>query len=144
MLALVKKGLGAMERAHKSYIDDKVQKEFADSLDIDAAFHGQNPNDNRWDYLLGHKPSGHIIGLEPHSARQDEVSTVVAKRRAALNQLRAHLKPGTCVKEWLWVASGKVQFADTEKMRRQLDQNGITFVGTKVLAKHLPPTKPKK
>ncbi len=34
----------------------------------------------------------------------------------------------------------KVHFADTEKPRRQLDQNGIEFVGTKVMAKHLPPS----
>jgi hypothetical protein len=36
------------------------------------------------------------------------------------------------------VASGKVHFADTEKARLRLDQNGIKFVGTRVLAKHLP------
>jgi hypothetical protein len=36
------------------------------------------------------------------------------------------------------VAPGKVHFAETEKAKLRLDQNGIEFVGTKVMAKHLP------
>jgi predicted chitinase len=47
-------------------------------------------------------------------------------------------KPGKHVAKWLWVVQGKNHFADTEKVRRILDQNGIEFVGNKVLTKHLP------
>jgi hypothetical protein len=35
-------------------------------------------------------------------------------------------------------SSGRVQFADTEKARRHLDQNGIEFVASQVLPRHLP------
>jgi hypothetical protein len=94
--------------------------------------------ENRWDYLIGHAPSTLVVGLEPHSAKRDQISTVIAKRKAAVDQLRSHLKSDARIAAWLWVASGKVHFVDTEKARRRLDQNGIRFVGTKVLRKHLP------
>jgi hypothetical protein len=92
---------------------------------------------NRWDYLLGHTSSGQIVALEPHSAKTDEISSVIRKRRAAIEQLRIHLRTGLHISSWLWVASGKNHFADTEKARRLLDQNGIEFVGKQVLARHL-------
>lgn len=130
--------LGAVKNGHRDYIDQSVRNVFADSLDLDAALQAVHPNDNRWDYLLGHTPTRAVIGLEPHSAKQDEVATVIAKRDAALVHLRDHLRVGVRIASWLWVASGKVHFADTEKERRRLDQRGITFTGTRVLEKHLP------
>lgn len=136
--AEVKDGLAAVVAGHNGYIDPAVRAEFADSLDLDAALLAGHEQENRWDYLLGHAPSAAVIGLEPHSAKEDEVSTVIAKRRAALDQLRGHLRPGIQVASWLWVASGKVHFADTEKARRRLDQHGIQFVGGRVQSKHLP------
>lgn len=134
----VKDGLGAVDNAHRNYFESSIRTSFADSIDFDKAMEKGHENDNRWDYLLGHLASGQIVAIEPHSAKQDELSTVIAKRQAALTHLRDHLKEGVRVTKWLWVASGKVQFADTEKARRWLDQNGIEFVGGKVLEKHLP------
>jgi hypothetical protein len=67
---------------------------------------------------------------------------VIAKRQAALVQLREHLREGKSVSEWFWVASGRVDFLDIEKARYRLDQNGIKFVGKKLLKKHLPSTQP--
>jgi len=136
--AAVEDGLLAVKAGDKEFIDPSVRATFADSLDLDAALQAEYPQDNRWDYLLGHQPSRSVVGIEPHSAKQREVSTVIAKRRAAQEHLRVHLKPGQRVATWLWVASGKVQFADTEKIRLRLDQEGVAFVGTRVLAKHLP------
>ena len=49
-----------------------------------------------------------------------------------------HLREGARVTKWLWVASGEVHFANTERTRHRLDQNGIEFVGTRVAARHLP------
>lgn len=139
LLPAVADGLSAMRANDKALIDPDVRPAFADSLDLDAALQADYPQDNRWDYLLGHEPSRSVVGIEPHSAKQQEVSTVIKKREAARVHLQKHLKPAARVVAWLWVASGKSQFADTEKVRRQLDQSGITFVGTQVLAKHLPP-----
>lgn len=134
---LVKDGLEALEKEHRHYIETPLREEFGDSIDIDKAFLSGNEQENRWDYLLGHMPSGKVIALEPHSAKQSEIATIIAKRKAARDQLQLHLESHARIAAWLWVASGNVHFADTEKVRRQLDQNGIRFVGKRVLRKHL-------
>jgi hypothetical protein len=131
-------GLGAVKRVDRDYFDAKVRSDFADSLELDEAMRPGRDRENRWDYLLGHARSGEVVAVEPHSAREDQITKVIRKRTAAREQLKGHLRDGARVAKWLWVASGEVQFADTEKTRRQLDQNGIEFVGRRVMAKHLP------
>lgn len=131
-------GLGAIETRHRRYIEGSLRTDFADSLDLDGAMRSGHDQESRWDYLLGYAPTTKVVGLEPHSAREGEISIVIAKRRAASDQLRLHLKAGARIEAWLWVASGRVYFADTEKTRRRLDQNGIRFVGARVHRKHLP------
>jgi hypothetical protein len=140
--ASVRDGMDAVEKSHRDYFDPSIRPTFADSLELDEALRAGREQENRWDYLLGHSPSGEAIAIEPHSAKQDQVTTVIRKRRAALAQLAEHLRDGARISRWLWVASGKVQFAKTEKAKLMLDQNGIEFVGTKVLAKHLPVAEP--
>lgn len=137
---LVVDGLSAVKVAHRDYFEVAIRSAFADSLDLDEALQQGHEQENRWDYLLGHSPSGGVIAVEPHSAKQDEITTVIRKRAAAREQLKGHLRDGVLIVKWLWVASGKVHFADTEKVRRLLDQNGIEFVGTRVSSKHLPST----
>jgi hypothetical protein len=130
--------MAALETAHRDHFDPAIRSSFADSLDLDAALQADHEQENRWDYLLGHRPSREVVAVEPHSARTDQVSTVIGKRSSARKQLRTHLRDGARVSRWLWVASGRVSFAHTEKAKLLLDQNGIEFVGTKVMAKHLP------
>jgi hypothetical protein len=131
-------GLGALEKAHKRLIDEELRPSFVDSLDIDEGMRAGREQENRWDYLLGHGETSSVVGLEPHSAYTGEVSTVIEKKRAARGQLLAHMKPGSRIAAWFWVASGKVDFAPHEKTIRRLDQEGITFVGEALRAKHLP------
>ena len=131
-------GLGAVKAEHHAYLDEELRSEFADSLELDESLRAGREQENRWDYLLGHSPTAVVIAVEPHHATQDQISTIVAKKRAARDQLQSHLRPAALIMSWLWVASGKVHFADTEKARRRLDQHGIQFVGRKVLRKHLP------
>lgn len=118
--------------------DETVRADFADSRDLDAALRVAHPREKRWDYLVGHRPSGTVVGVEPHSTKESEIGVVIGKRRAALDQLRPHLRPGASVADWLWVASGRARFVDTEKARRQLDQAGIRLVGGRISLKHLP------
>jgi hypothetical protein len=122
----------------RKLVDRSLRSEFADSLEIDENLRRGREQENRWDYLLGHEPSAVLVGLEPHSATTGEVSTVIGKRSAALEQLRGHLKSGRTVTSWFWVASGKVDFVPHEKAVTRLAQNGITFVGSKLTGKHLP------
>lgn len=138
----VRDHLGAVERAHLAYIDAAVRGQFADSIDIDAALKKGREQENRWDYLLGHNPSRAVVALEPHTASTGEIDTLIRKRARARDQLASHLRSGKHIERWLWVASGRIDFADTEKTRFKLDQNGIQFVGGMVLAKHLPVARP--
>jgi hypothetical protein len=138
LLPKVADGLGAVRSRDHRYFDEAIRSAFADSLDLDAALKAEHGQENRWDYLLGHARSGELVAVEPHKAEQGEIGTIVKKRATARDQLRGHLRHGAQVATWLWVASGTVHFADTEKVRRLLDQNGIRFVGPKVTSKHLP------
>lgn len=131
----VQDGLGGLANSHRNLIAQDVKTQIGDSLDLDAALQAAYPNDHRWDYLLGR--SGKVLGLEPHSAKEDQVSTVIDKRKAARDHLKAHLKAGAKVHAWFWVASNRVEFANTERTIRRLDQNGIHFVGKQLQAKHL-------
>jgi hypothetical protein len=137
LLPRVLDGLQALDSDHARYIDEGIRASFADSLEIDQNLKHGRESENRWDYLIGHQDSGCVVGLEPHSAKQDEVTTVIAKRKNALEQLRDHLKPGVKIKEWFWVASGRNHFPNTDKVRFRLEQNGIKFVCPKLLAKDL-------
>lgn len=139
LLPLVIDGVGAVQAAHRrDHFDTAILSAFADSLELDEAVRHDHEQENRWDYVLGHEVSGELVAVEPHSAKQDQITTVIKKRTAAQEQLKTHLRDGVRVAKWLWVASGKVHFADTEKVRRLLDQNGIEFVGTRVAVRHLP------
>ena len=137
LLAAVRDGIQALKDSHKDYVDNQIRHAFEDSIDLDAALQHGHDQENRWDYLLGHERSGSVVGLEPNSARSAEVSTVIAKRKSAIDQLRGHVSPGAKVAAWYWVASGKVDFLPLDKTILRLDQNGITFVGRKLLQKHL-------
>lgn len=136
-------GLGAVNRAHKKHVDERVRRDFSDSVDIDVSLQSGHERENRWDYLLGHEPSSAVVGLEPHSAYTGEVSTVIAKKRAAREQLRSHLRNGRKVAAWYWVASGKVDFVPHDKVQLRLVQEGITFVGGTLRAKNLSDLTPK-
>jgi hypothetical protein len=135
--AVVRDGIDAL-KGKRDILQEDIRPALGDSLDLDAALESDYPNDPRWDYLLGHTPSRKLIGVESHSAHTREVSVLIRKKQAALEQLRPHLRDGHSVDHWLWVASGNVQILDLDKARRRLDQHGITFVGRQVLARHLP------
>ncbi len=138
LLSSVSDGMDAVDTTHRKLFDDAIRSTFSDSLNLDESVKKGREQENRWDYLLGHEPSSNVVAVEPHSARNDEISTVIKKRSAAREHLKEHLREKVKIEKWLWVTPGKVQFADTEKTRRLLDQNGIEFVGTKILPKHLP------
>lgn len=135
---LVEDGVQALLREHRGMITEDIRSSFTDSLDIDDGLKKGREQENRWDYLLGHEPSQTIVAIEPHSAKNDQISTVIAKRRRALDQLRDHLRPGVAVLRWYWVASGRVDFSPLDKATFRLANNGITFIGRALRRKDLP------
>lgn len=144
LLNEVKDRLEAVKKKDRKLLADDIKAAFGDSLDIDSTLLKDHEQENRWDYLFGHNVSEQIIAVEPHTAAQHEVEVVIRKRKYAKEQLASHLKSSARISRWLWVTRGKNHFADTEKVRRILDQNGIEFVGKQVLAKHLPKAAPTK
>jgi hypothetical protein len=137
LVAHVKKGLGALKSVDKKHVEPTLRPRFADSLDLDSALLAEHPDENRWDYLLGDDETDTVVALEPHSAKSDEVSTVIRKKQQASLQLRTHLKPGRGVARWFWVASGTVQFPNVDKVEKRLAEHGITFIGPVLKKKHL-------
>ncbi len=135
--ASVRDGVAALLPVDRARIDERLRAEFADSLDLDAATREGREQEHRWDYLLGHGPTASVVALEPHGAIEKEVQVIIEKRRASRDRLRSELKEGQFVKAWFWVASGSVGFPDTDRTRRRLDQEGITFVGRNLLPRHI-------
>lgn len=133
----VRDGLRGVNPRDIDCLESSLHPDFADSLNLDEVLRGEFPNEPRWDYLVGHRPSCKVVGIEVHPA-SGHVSEVIAKKQAACRQLGPHLRDGHRVAPWLWVASGSVGFLDMETVRRRLDQAGITFAGSRILAKHLP------
>jgi hypothetical protein len=134
---LVCDGLGALKSTDHKYLEPDLRPLFRDSLDLDAATASAHPQDNRWDYLLGHSPSGRVIGVEPHSARSDQVGTVIAKKVAASRHLQPHLQPKARVASWIWVAAGQVDILHLDRARLRLAQHGVQLVGKQLRAKDL-------
>ena len=132
----VMNGLGAMKPKDIDFIDSEIRRKFQDSIDTDLAFIECHRQDHRWDYLLGHD-SQILVAVEPHSAKTDEISVVIRKKDALQRQMRSHLKAGKGISKWLWVASGSTDFQKVSQARIKLSQHGISFVGRKVMAKHL-------
>lgn len=127
--ALVREGLGALKDGDIQLIALELRTSVRDSLDLDAAAREQHPNANRWDYLVALRDRHEIVGVEPHSARDDQISVVIAKKREAMNYLSIHFRAGVAVSRWYWITRGQVGFSKMDRARRSLDQNGITFRG---------------
>ena len=132
LCARVEPGLSALPAKDRSLLRSAIRPLVGDSLDLDAASREELPEDNRWDYILSVPDKARLVGVEPHQAKDSEVSVVIAKKNGAKAYLRAHLVDGKHVSRWIWVSHGKVGFSNTERSRRRLDQEGIEFQGREV------------
>lgn len=130
--AQVRTGIGAIIRRDRALIEPTERPHIGDSLNFDEATREEYPQANRWDYLLSIPSRLQIVGIEPHSARDEEIKVVIAKRRHAIDHLRNHLPPGRRVSKWYWVSHGAIKFSRMDRVRRILDQNGISFEGRMV------------
>ncbi|HEY0481343.1 MAG TPA: hypothetical protein VGD37_27695 [Kofleriaceae bacterium] len=137
LAADIRPGLQAVPNEPRGHIAESIRRDFADSLDLDAASRTRHPGDARWDYLLGHAPSSQVIGVETHSAETSQVTRVIQKRAASLVHLRDQLRAGHRVAAWYWAASGPVDFVPHEKTVIRLNDNGIRFVGGRLEPRHL-------
>lgn len=125
----VEKGLRALKSQDAKLIHELDRSKVGDSLDLDAASRSELPEAHRWDYLVSVPENSELIGLEPHSSRDDEISVVIAKKKSATSYLRSHLRDGQRIQRWIWLSRGKVGFSRMDGARRRLDQHGIEFAG---------------
>ena len=125
----VQDGMSAFLARDRSLIalDQRVQ--IGDSLNLDEALRAAFPNANRWDYVFSVADGGKLLALEPHHAKDSEISVVIAKKKHAAAQLRLHLHPRHRISEWLWVSHGRASFSRMERATRRLAQEGIRYVG---------------
>jgi hypothetical protein len=126
---LVEVGMGAFNKSDVTLIAEDQRFRIGDSVDLDAASKGEYPEANRWDYIVSIPHLKELAGIEPHSAKDSEVSVVIRKKKHAMEYLRGHLQNGYGVTKWFWVTHGPVSFSKMDPARRRLDQNGIQFVG---------------
>jgi|SRR5579862_7151784 len=126
---LVKTAMGAFAAVNVKLIAEDQRTRIGDSLDLDAASRKEDPQSHRWDYIVSIPNLKEFIGIEPHTAKDSEISVVIAKRKHANQYLQKHLQAGYRVTRWFWVSHGTVSFSKMDRARRRLDQNGIAFAG---------------
>jgi hypothetical protein len=126
---LVEVGMGAFNKTDVKSIAENQRSRIGDSIDLDAASKDEHPEANRWDYIISIPDLKELAGIEPHSAKDSEVSVVIRKKKHATDYLRTHLQNGYRITKWFWVTHGPVSFSKMDPARRRLDQNGIKFVG---------------
>jgi hypothetical protein len=127
--AHIRDGIGAFKQRDIKLISEAERSRIKDSLELDAAAKDEYPEANRWDYILSISDLSEIVGIEPHTAKDSEISVVIAKKKHANTYMRHHLQDGHRVARWFWVSHGTVSFSKMDRARRRLDQNGIKFEG---------------
>lgn len=127
--AHIETGLHALSQRDVRLVAESERSKVGDSIDLDAATRAEFPEAHRWDYVISLPASSQLVGIEPHAARESEISVVVAKKRHALEYLKNHLRAGYSIAKWFWVSHKSVHFSRMEPAQRRLNQNGITFVG---------------
>ena len=127
--SVVQSGIQAIEKKDRDCMHVASRKRVVDSLYLDKALQPDHANDFRWDYIVS---TGTLYGIETHSATTHEISVVIGKKKWAVARMREHLNDGQFVTAWYWVASGRVDFPDTGKVRRRLNQEGIELPGKSV------------
>lgn len=132
LLPAVVNGMGAFLARDRALIALGERQKIGDSLDLDAALRENFPDANRWDYVFSVPGASTLIALEPHTAKDSEISVLIAKKRHATEQLRQHLRPQYGVSEWLWVSHGRTSFSRMERATRLLAQAGIKYLGRSV------------
>lgn len=121
--AAYQKGLQALG-SNRSKIKPGNSKQCEGSVDIDTTLVAAYPNDCRWDYALGY--NGITYFVEVHSAKTDEVKTVIKKLdwlKDFLIQEAPELNQEP--KQFHWIASSGNHILPNSSQSRKLAQSGL-------------------
>ena len=121
--AAYQKGLQALG-SNSSKIKPGNSKQCEGSVDIYTTLVAAYPNDSRWDYALGY--NGITYFVEVHSAKTDEVKTVIKKLewlKEFLIQEAPELNQEP--KQFHWIASSGNHILPNSSQSRQLTKSGL-------------------
>lgn len=98
------------------------------SIDIDSCLANANPNDSRWDYIVGYGQK--VYYIEIHPASTSEVGTVIKKLNWLKNWLNQDGRPIKTVFDqqhtaYHWIASGRITILKNSVYARRLAQSGL-------------------
>jgi hypothetical protein len=127
----LKKGLGALTAADSAHITVGAAVKLLGSINLDASLREAQPNDARWDYLVGQKAGSreqlHWIEIHPASGTGN-----IGEMEAKLRWLAAWMRTtplASYPKQIVWIASGKSAFNSRNPGLRALASRGLRFVG---------------
>jgi len=132
LVAAVEVGKKALRKSDRERLVEKPTRiRVVDSLDLDCAARLEQPEENRWDYLVGTSAAvAPVIAVEVHPANPGQVDTIVAKKKMAEGFLEAHLIKGMRPARWFWVATGSTTVSKNTREYRRLQLAGIDLVGS--------------
>jgi hypothetical protein len=123
------RGLQALKNVDKQHVTAEDTKTLAGSVDVDSALQERYPQDNRWDYAIGHT-DGVVYWIEVHGASDGELKVVLAKLKWLKTWLRGQAKTiGAMPREFVWVSSGKTSFTLASPQQKQFALEGLQHKG---------------
>lgn len=134
--AAVATGKQAIKGEHRELLveADRTAARITDSLDLDVYRQDAAPSEHRWDYLVG--VAGHaatcVVAVEVHPAREDQVTRMIEKAKAARRVLRAECQADPVDGLWHWLASKNVDCSRAGSAERRLKEAGIAFPKTRL------------
>lgn len=130
-------GKQAIPNAERSKVELSNPRNCGGSLFIDNCLISQGlyPNDNRWDYAIDY--NGEVYFIEVHTAKTDEVSTVLRKLKwlkkwlissaPEIKALQAKKTP------YYWIQSNGYHISPNSRQEKLLNQNGLKPISKLVL-----------
>ncbi len=127
-------GLQALRGTDGKHVSVEDTQRLAGSVNVDAALTQSHPNDPRWDYAVGHRPTNRkgevVYWIEIHPARSGEINVVLGKLawlKSWLHQSAPHLQAMERV--FVWVSSGKTSFTLSSPQQKRFALLGLRHQG---------------
>lgn len=126
-------GLRALEDADRQRIRAVDSRRLTGSICLDLALAEMMPNDPRWDYGIGHRPTNReemVYWIEVHPATEGDIVAILRKH----NWLAAWLKSSapelnSLHRNFVWVSSNKTSFTQSSPQGKRLAQHGLMLAG---------------
>lgn len=131
-------GLQALRAEDKPHIEAEDTRRLAGSVDVDTANQKAEPNANRWDFGIAYrhtvpKDLEVVYWVETHTASTSEVSVVIRKAAWLRRWFKAQGKLlAKFEKEIFWVSSGATTFTLSSTQKKQMAEQGLRHVGSKL------------